>query len=401
MNIADELQRIGLTEEQYDQCLSDIVDKLDGVSDLDWEEIKVKYNIPYAVDVLRKANGTIFGGYAIKKYLDSKYYDMDDDDKLSTLKKERIKIQTEKLELNRNLREQARDELIVEHIKEAIATLPPIKIPAKIEVAESDKEYLLCFADAHYGIEFEIKDLFGNVVNAYSPEIFADRMNTLLGEVVKTIKENKIKKLSVWELGDAIQGMLRLNSQLMQLRYGVIESSLLYAEYVANWLNELSKHVVVEFQMVVDSNHNQLRLCGAPKNAFPDENMSKVISSFLKERLKNNSNIIITENPTGMNYGIFAGSSVLGMHGEVRNLGVAINDIARVYNTPLDYIIAGHKHHAETTEVGINAEAIHIRSIIGADPFGMSLNRVSNAGASMFVFENGKGKVCEYTYKLN
>jgi hypothetical protein len=49
----------------------------------------------------------------------------------------------------------------------------------------------------------------------------------------------------------------------------------------------------------------------------------------------------------------------------------------------------------------MNAEAIHIRSIIGVDPFGMSLNRTSNAGASMFVFEEGKGKVCEYTYKLN
>jgi len=403
-NIELELEKIGMSVEDYEQCLSDIVDKLDGNLDIDWEELKDIYNIPYATDVLRKANGTLFGGYAVKKYYENKYGSTGNlgfDDKLCSLRKERYKIQSEKIEFNKNIRELARDELIVEHIKEAIKTLPPIKIPKVVTVGESDKEYLLCLADAHYGIEFEIKDLFGNIVNAYSPEIFEQRMNALLSDVVTTIKREKIRKLSVWELGDGIQGMLRLNSQLMQLRYGVIESSLLYAEYMANWLTALSEHVVIDFQMVVDSNHNQLRLCGAPKNAFPDENMSKVISSFLKERLKNNKNIIVTENETGMNYGVFAGSSVLGIHGEVKNLADAINDIGRAYNMSFDYIIAGHKHHAENTEVGINAEAIHIRSIIGVDPFGMSLNKTSNAGASMFVFESGKGKTCEYTYKLN
>lgn len=403
-NITTELEKIGMSVEDYEHCLEDIAAKLDGDLDIDWEELKDIYNIPYATDVLRKANGTLFGGYAVQKYYEDKYGSIGQDgfdNKLCELKKERHKIQTEKLEFNKNIRELARDELIAEHIKEAIEALPPIKIPKSVAVGEGDREYLLCLADAHYGIEFEIKDLFGNIINAYSPEIFEQRMNTLLSEVIATVKKEKIRMLSVWELGDGIQGMLRLNSQLMQLRYGVIESSLLYAEYMANWLTALSEYVMVDFQMVVDSNHNQLRLCGAPKNAFPDENMSRVISSFLRERLKNNRNIVVTENETGMNYGVFAGSSVLGIHGEVKNLGNAINDLSRAYNVQLDYIIAGHKHHAESTEVGINAEAIHIRSIIGVDPYGMSLNRTSNAGAAMFVFESGKGKVCEFTYKLN
>ena len=404
MDFETELKSLGLSVEDYENCLNDISDKLNGDSDLDWEDIKIKYNIPYAKDVLRKANGTIFGGYAVFNYLNkrNKYTDKDSFvQRMFELRKERNKIQTEKLELNKSLREAARDELIFEHIENAIAALPPIDIPKKIETVQGDREYLLCFADAHYGIDFVIKDLAGRVINSYSPEIFQRRMEDLLGELVCTIKANKIQKLSVWELGDGIQGILRLNSQLMQLRYGVIESSILYAEFMANWLSALSRYVVVDFQMVVDSNHNQLRLCGAPKNAFPDENMSKVINAFLKERLKDNPNITITENPTGMNYNVFAGSSVLGIHGEVKDLTLAVNDLSRVYNTHIDYVIAGHKHHADVTEIGMNAEAIHIRSIIGVDPYGLSLNKVSNAGASLFVFETDKGKVCEYTYKLN
>ena len=45
------------------------------------------------------------------------------------LEKEKIKLQTEKLEYNRWLREEARDELICEHICNAIKELPPLEVP--------------------------------------------------------------------------------------------------------------------------------------------------------------------------------------------------------------------------------------------------------------------------------
>lgn len=71
------------------------------------------------------------------------------------------------------------------------------------------------------------------------------------------------------------------------------------------------------------------------------------------------------------------------------------------YNQQVDYVICGHVHHFKAEEVGKNSEVIACRSIMGGDPYGASLNRVSNAGASLFVFENGKGKTCEYTIKLD
>ena len=50
------------------------------------------------------------------------------------------KVQTEKLELNRWLRENARDELIVEHICQAITQLEPLVIPDPIYTELSDRE---------------------------------------------------------------------------------------------------------------------------------------------------------------------------------------------------------------------------------------------------------------------
>lgn len=323
------------------------------------------------------------------------------DSDLIKLQKERVKLQSEKLEFNKNIRELARDELLIEKIQDAISMLPKIDIPEYIEPKHNTKAYLLTIADCHFAIEFQVKDFFGNIINEYSPEIFKERMVLLLNKVIETIEKEDINELNIWNLGDELQGIIRLNSQLMQMRYGVVESAILYAEYIACWLTALSQYTRIKYQMVMDSNHNQIRLCNAPKNAFPDENMSHVINAFIKERLKDNPNIIIIENPTGMNYSQLATYHVVGIHGEVKNLSKAINDMSRAYQLPIDYIIGGHVHHSESKEVGIDAEAITVKSVIGVDPYGMSLQKTSNAGANLFIFEQGNGKVCEYTYKLN
>ena len=201
---------------------------------------------------------------------------------LLELKKERIKIQTEKLELNKWLRELSRDELIAEKIVDAIHGLHPVDIPDPIIPINMKKEYLLTLSDAHYGVEFCIKDLYGYIMNEYSPRIFENRMWDLFYQITEQIKTDHIKVLNIFDLGDDLDGLLRANSQLMQLKYGVIDSSILYANFLSEWLNELSHYVKIKFQMVKRSNHNQLRLVGQPKNAFPDEDMSKSMLVFIK-----------------------------------------------------------------------------------------------------------------------
>lgn len=319
------------------------------------------------------------------------------------LQKERIKFQTEKSEYRKWIRELSRDELIAEHIVNAVRELKPIEIPDRKIYGSNHlkKDYLLTISDAHYGIEFEIKDLYGRNINKYNINIFEQRMWDLLQQTIEIINKEDIKELNVFELGDALEGILRANSQLMKLRYGIIDSSILYANFLSEWLNELSKHVKVKFQMVKRSNHNQLRIVGQPKNAFPEEDMSKSMIVLIKERLKNNQNIVIIENPTGMAYAQLAGYTVLGGHFETKDLANSLNSFSRTYQVPLDYIVSGHWHNSFSGDVGINAEYMSVRSIIGVNPYSMEINKTANAGSSMFVFEMGKGKVCEYCFKLN
>ena len=321
------------------------------------------------------------------------------DDLKRDIQKERIKLNTTRVEYNKWLRENARDELIVEEICKSISNLSPLEKPAYIQNKYSTKEYCLVFGDEHYGTEFELTDLLGNIINSYSPEIFEKRMWDLFYQVIDIIKKEDINTLNVYSMGDFSDGCLRV-SQLMKLRYGVIDGTIKYANFISNWLNELTKYVRIRFQMT-DGNHTELRMLGQPKGTFVEDNMGKIVKEFIKIRLEDNNNFTFIENPTGYIYDNLAGNIILGIHGETRSLEKTLKDLSAIYNTQIKYLFAGHLHHSKLEEIGINSEVINIPSIIGVDPYALSLNKASNASAKLFIFEVGKGRTCEYTFKLN
>ena len=380
------------------------------LGDLTWPEIAKEFNTAYRDD-----ETCFFDASAYRKkyrnYLDAyeqlfskEQFSTDQVDEYANQKRElqklKVQIQTEKLEYNRWLREEARDELICEKICEAIKTLPPLEIPNRITPEFSYREGVLLLADAHYGAEFKIVGLFGEVLNEYSPEIFEARMWDLLNQVIEICHKEGFTSLNVYDLGDEIDGLLRV-SQLWKLRYGVIDSAVYYGRFITTWLNELSKHVYVKYQMVKDSNHCQLRLLGQPKNTFKDENVSVIIADKIMDRLGNNPNFEFVQNPTGLIFDSdIVGYSVLGAHGECKNLEQAIKELSKTYRTQIDFMVGGHKHHQNSTNVGIESDVIAAPSIIGIDDYSLSLNKTSDPGATLFVLEAGKGKTMEYNIKL-
>ena len=320
------------------------------------------------------------------------------------LEKERKKLQAEKLEYNKWLREEARDDMICERICQAIKELPPLEMPSFLSAsshgaAYGEREACLLIADPHYGVDLKITGLFGETLNEYSPEIFEKRMWDLFGQVVDICKKERFVSLNVYDLGDEVDGLLRV-SQLFKLRYGVIESTVRYGRFITEWLNELSKHVYVKYQMVKDSNHCQLRMLNQPKNTFKDDNMSYIITEKLIDRLSGNHNFEFIQNPTGYIFDNIVGYNVFGFHGETKSMEKSIKDFSRVYKVNVDFLVGGHKHHSASENVGIQSDVICAPSIIGIDDYSMSLNKTSDPGATLFVLERGKGKTIEYNIKL-
>lgn len=405
IDIEKDLKEYGLTEERYEECLSDIRKKVNGDIDIDWAEIVEKYNLGLHRDTLRKASQTIFGAAFVSEYLNQKAANDGTKSyllqlKLETeqLKRERQKLRDEKLEYNRWLREHSRDELIGEKICDAIAAIEPLSLPQPILKDESQRTYILCFADTHYGTEFEIAGLNGEIINKYSPEIFESRMATLMMQVLDVVFEKNLTNIKIFSLGDELDGILRV-SQLQKLRYGIIESTIKYSEYICNWLNELSKYVTIDFY-TVQGNHTELRLISQPKGTFTDENMSSVINEFIKERLKDNPNFSYHKNESGLIYDNICGYNILGIHGEVKNMATALQKFTNTYGMMIDVLVGGHKHHFQAETIGRNKDIISVPSIMGIDDYSMSIGKTSNPGATMFVVERTKGVIEEKHFKF-
>ena len=129
--------------------------------------------------------------------------------------------------------------------------------------------------------------------------------------------------------------------------------------------------------------------------------MSYIIKEKLIDRLSDNPNFEFIQNPTGYIYDSqVAGYSVLGIHGEVKNMERALKDFAITYSTHIDYLVGGHKHHQHSENIGIQSDVISAPSIIGVDDYALSLNKTSDPGATLFILEQGKGKTIEYNIKL-
>ena len=398
-----------LADENEDQYIWKVGQAKDaGLIDSTWEELTPRLNTELGIEetewrgssAFRKAYRWMQRAYD-NVFRQNGFIGTQGDDldvKKRALEKEKIKLQTEKLEYNKWLREEARDELICEKICNEIKANNSLVAPKPLVVDKANRSAVLAFGDEHYAAEFTIYGLYGEIINSYSPEIFEQRMWDLFYQTVDIIQKEELTTLYVFSLGDFTDGILRC-SQLMKLRYGVVEGTVKYANFIAHWLNELSKYVKIKYQMVY-GNHSELRMLGQPKGTFKEENTGMFVSEMIKTYLCDNPNFEMIVNPTGLIFDTIEGINVLGIHGEVRNMENAIKDFSNTYNTNIQILIGGHMHHYKAETVGVNKDVINVPSIIGIDDYSMSLNKTSNPGAVMFVIEENKGVTLEYKIKL-
>lgn len=316
------------------------------------------------------------------------------------LEKLRIKVQTEKLEYNRWIRENARDDMFEEKVIETIKQHSNILNPPKnIPVYHNVRNGLLCIADCHFGKEYTIYGLFDEIINQYSPEIFYSRMNQIYNETLEMIERENLSTLYIFNLGDSVEGFIR-NSQLWSLRWGVVDSAVIFGNYMGDWLRKLSERVNIVYHQT-DGNHDELRLLDGKKGQHLCESAGKIIKNCIELKNENNPNFTYKSNKTGLILENISGYNIMGIHGEVKNLSSAIKDYSDIYDLKVSYLIAGHKHHSEFVNCGVKKGCIGVGSIVGSDDFSMTIRKATDATASFIVFEEEKGKTDEHTYVLN
>lgn len=241
------------------------------------------------------------------------------------------------------------------------------------------------------------------MLNSYTPEVFYERMSMLLFQTRLILEKEQIGDVQLLICGDSLDGMLRA-SQLMKLRWGVVESCMRFSEYMAQWINELSRYATVSV-CGVDGNHTETRSLNSKRGDFPGENLEKVIFWFLNERLKDNANVIVDGVTEQQKHLSVQGCSILLTHGtDVRMMEKAARQAMLLYNEGIDFFICGHKHREQECVSGYtdqgNSVIVRVPSICGMDEYAQQLGYGGRPGAMAMVLEAGYGRRCVYPINL-
>ena len=282
--------------------------------------------------------------------------------------------------------------------------MPPISIVERSPIAPIGKRTLvLCVADCHYGAEWIVRGLRGEILNRYNPEVFGERMDDLLAQVREIIVKENISDVQLLLCGDSLDGMLR-NSQLMKLRWGVIESCMRFSEHMAQWIAALSQYATVSV-CGVDGNHTETRSLNSKRGDFPGENLEKVIFWFLAERLKGVPGVFVDSVTEQRKHLTVQGFNLLLTHGtDIKSLENAAKQTMLLYGEAIDYLICGHKHREQEYVSGYtdqgNSVVIRVPSVCGMDEYAQRLGYGGKPGALAMVLEAGYGRRCIYPISL-
>lgn len=314
------------------------------------------------------------------------------------IQKERIKLNTTRNEYNRDIRQQSRFELFYEDIKNNINVLdvPEFEL---ISNRLPEVEYLLTIADIHCGANFISEN------NKYSLSECAHRFEKLLNYTIEFVKQKELSHINILELGDSIQGILRLND-LKVNESSVVEATVYVAKLIANFLNELSKYCYIDYYHCPTSNHSQIRPLNSKASELATEDVEYIIANYIKDVLVNNPNIVV-HTAFGQEYIDFEirHFQIIAMHGhQIKNIENSLKDLSQLRRIFYDMVFLAHYHGSKESVVGesfnSDVEVNVCPSFIGSDPYSDKILKGSKPACKIYGISDG-GHTETYKVILN
>lgn len=350
----------------YEENLQLLINKVDGVNDLSWDDLCDRLNLDVHPDSLRKAfSVTDYCGYQVAQYYMNKSTQELTEDmiaKIQTAKdaeyKERVRLQDARREYNKNLREDARFANLVDVMKEQINDLPTINFGYEGIDHKTGVKAALLVSDLHYGATSD------NVLNLYNIEICNERMKTLLNKTIHYCTIHHVDELFVNLGGDLVSGLIHVSGRVEQ-EEDVITQTMQVAELLSKFIAELSKKVPNIKVIGVQGNHS--RVSADRRQSLNPENFERIIFEYISNRL----GIPVMRNglEDWVAYNI-GNRKVFLEHGDKSSMGSARERAINVLGYVPDDIFVGHFHHMEVidkhgTDVVVNG------SVIGTDAYAM------------------------------
>jgi hypothetical protein len=380
-------------EKKLELCLQ----KLNKEIDLDWAEIVELLNLDCSADHLRK---TAYGMKETYDYFNNKTKEMiaqEEYEKLMEkelkIKKEKVKLNDLKTQLNKQIRELARKENLGEILEKKLEELnmqPRIINDEYKQRVTSNRDMVCLISDIHYGIKTT------NALSPYDSDICKQKMNYLVDKTIKFSLENDIDKLYVLILGDEISGLIHNTTRLEQ-REDVISQVIEVSELLYETIVKLANSLPFVVVGLAQGNHS--RVMADKKDSLEQENFTRLIREFLKLRLANISNVILLENK--FDESIIEinirGYNLIGLHGQNDKL-TNVSKLTEMFDKKIDYVCFGHYHNAKEFES--NKTEVIVNGCFSGDDYSKRLRLYNKPIQKLLLFDD-TGKIATYNINLD
>lgn len=305
--------------------------------------------------------------------------------------KEKIRRNDQKREYRKMIANQARFEGLRDEIIKVLGQVnakQPLVFNGAI-TSDSERDGLALFSDWHFGMVID------NSVNKFNKAIFNERVTKLVDRVIQHGKRNDISTLHVANLGDLVGGLIHVSTRV-EANEDVIEQVKYVAETMAEVLAQLANTFSnVKYYNVV-GNHG--RTIANKNDGSIKENFEYLLSWYLQARLKDFTNIEITDEKDGFIMSKIKNEDVVFVHGHYDKPEVSVTKIPQMTGVIPSYIFSGHIHHHFEKEFG-KTTCIVNSSLVGADDYAMQ-GRFSSKPAQKFMVFNDEGLECTYNIRL-
>lgn len=309
------------------------------------------------------------------------------------LEKEKVRVQDQRREYKKYLRQDARFEHLESVIADEIKRLNNSKplLDNKLDINTSYREAVLILSDWHIG------STSNNYWNVYNLKVAKERISKLLDKTIQHCLTHKVSTIHIELLGDLTNGYLHVGNRI-ENEEDVVSQVMTVSEMLSEFLNELSNHV--DNVKVYTSTGNHGRCSANLKESLDIENFERLIPWYLKARL-NNSRIELVNNHIDDNLIRieFLNEIIYCVHGHLDKPNAMISNWSKMLKEFPTEAHLGHFHsYKEFDEYDMTTTVNGTLS--GVDDFAKKIRKTSKPMQTLMIYSD-EGRECTYKIKLN
>lgn len=307
------------------------------------------------------------------------------------LQKAKQQLSDERIELNRQIRQEARKESYVDMVKRIICeNVEPVNIPVHYTLFNSETDLLCHLTDIHTGIEID------NWHNKFNEEVLKERIEKYTSDILDIRGMHQSQDCYI-VIGEIISGLIHNNLRL-QNNMDLMEQFKYVSELISSMLIRLSNNFNHIYVYTTQGNHS--RIVAKKEDALDGENMDVLLPFYLKARLQNINNIKICDNIIEPEIAMFdiRGNKVFSSHGHKDKPSSVVQNFTMMFGIKPDIVLLGHRHTNGLTTV-YDTKVIESGCVSGADQYSVSIRKVNKPEQTVSVIGE-KGLICLYDIQL-